>query len=64
MKNEKKNAAHSWVHTLKDMWHLGRQMGHLSVQTKLDGFFKPRLLHLKTAQFQSLLSMDKCTAFL
>jgi hypothetical protein len=31
-----KNAVHSWVHTLKDTWHLGRQMSHLSVQTKLE----------------------------
>jgi hypothetical protein len=26
---------------VKDTWHLGRQMSHLSVQTKLDSFFKP-----------------------
>jgi hypothetical protein len=31
-----KNAVHSRVHTLKDTWHLGRQMSHLSVQTKLE----------------------------
>jgi hypothetical protein len=29
-----KNAVHSWVHTLKDKWHLGRQMSHLHVQKK------------------------------
>jgi hypothetical protein len=44
-----KNAVHSSVHTLKDTWHLGRQMSHLSIQTKLDSFFKPALLHSKTS---------------
>jgi hypothetical protein len=44
-----KNAVHGWVHTLKDAWHLGRQMSHLSVQTKLDSFFKPVLLRSKTS---------------
>jgi hypothetical protein len=39
-----KNAVQSWVHTLNDTWHLGRQMSHLSVETKLDSFFKPALL--------------------
>jgi hypothetical protein len=33
---------------LKDTWHLGRQMNHLSVQTKLDSLFKPALLRSKT----------------
>jgi hypothetical protein len=36
-------------HTLKCTWHLGRQMSHLSVQTKLAGFFKPTLLRSKTS---------------
>jgi hypothetical protein len=45
-----KNAVHSWVHTLiKDKWHLGRRISHLSVQTKLDSFFKPALLRSKTS---------------
>jgi hypothetical protein len=44
-----KNAVHSCVHALKDTWRLGRQMSHLSVQTKLDSFFKPALLHSKTS---------------
>jgi hypothetical protein len=39
-----KNAVHSWVHTSKETWLLGRQMSHLSVQAKLDRFFKPALL--------------------
>jgi hypothetical protein len=43
------NAIHGWIHTLKDAWHFGRQMSHLSVQTKTwDGFFKPALLRSKT----------------
>jgi hypothetical protein len=42
-----KNAVHSRVLTLKDTRHLGRKMSHLSVQAKLDGFFKPALLHSK-----------------
>jgi hypothetical protein len=44
-----KNALHSWVHALKDTWYLGRQMSHLSIQTKLDSFFKPALLCSKTS---------------
>jgi hypothetical protein len=40
-----KNAVHTWIHT----WHLGRQMSHLSVQTKLDSFFKAALLRSKTS---------------
>jgi hypothetical protein len=39
------NAVHSSVYNLKDTWHLGRQMSHLSVQTKLDNFLKTALLH-------------------
>jgi hypothetical protein len=35
-----KSAVHSWVHTLKDTWHLGRQMSHLSVQTEFDSFLQ------------------------
>jgi hypothetical protein len=35
--------------TLKHTWHLGRQMSHLSVQTKLKIFFEPALLHSKTS---------------
>jgi hypothetical protein len=42
-------AVHSWVHTLKGSRHLGRQMSHLSVQTKLDSFFKPALLRSETS---------------
>jgi hypothetical protein len=41
-------AVHSWVHTLKDTWRLGRQMSHLSVQTNLDSFFKPALSRAET----------------
>jgi hypothetical protein len=36
--------------TLKDTWHLGRQMSHLSVQAKLDSLLKPALLPLKTSK--------------
>jgi hypothetical protein len=43
------NAVHNWVHNLKDTWHLGRQTSHLSVQTKLDSFFKPASLRSKTS---------------
>jgi hypothetical protein len=43
-----KNAVHSWADTLIDTWHLGRQTSHLSVQTKLDGFFKPTLLLVRS----------------
>jgi hypothetical protein len=45
----KENAVDSWVHALKETWHLGRQMSHLSIQTKLEGFFKPALLRSKTS---------------
>jgi hypothetical protein len=31
-----KNAVRSWVRTWRDTWDLGRQMSHLSVQTKLE----------------------------
>jgi hypothetical protein len=44
-----RNAVHSSVHTLRDTWHLGRQMSHLSVQTELDSFFKPALLRSETS---------------
>jgi hypothetical protein len=44
-----KNAVHSCVHTLKDTWDLGRQMSHLSVQTKLDSFFRPASLRSETS---------------
>jgi hypothetical protein len=43
MKNKK------FYSQLKDMWHLGRQMSHLSVQTKLDSVFKPALLRSETS---------------
>jgi hypothetical protein len=52
------NAVHSWIHTLKDTLHLGRQMSHLSVETKLDDFFKPALLLSKTG-ITSESSMDE-----
>jgi hypothetical protein len=39
-----KSAVHSWVHTLKNTQHLVRQMSHLSVQRRLDSFFKPASL--------------------
>jgi hypothetical protein len=44
-----KNVLRSWVCTLKDTWHLGRQMSHLSVEAKLDSFFKPALLQSKAS---------------
>jgi hypothetical protein len=44
-----KNAVHSSAHSLKDTWHLGRQISHLSVQTKLDSFFKSAVLVSKTS---------------
>jgi hypothetical protein len=43
-----KNAVHSWVHALKYIRDLEREMSHLSVQTKLHSFFKLASLHLKT----------------
>jgi hypothetical protein len=46
MKNE--HAVYTWVHTLKDTWHLGRQMSHLSVQTELDSSIKTASLRSKT----------------
>jgi hypothetical protein len=46
------NAVRSWVHTLKDTRHLRRQMSHLSVQKKLDSFFKPVLLLYAQKQVQ------------
>jgi hypothetical protein len=45
-----RNVIHRWVYTLKGTWHLGRQMTYLSVQSKLDSFFKPELLHSKTSE--------------
>jgi hypothetical protein len=45
-----KTAVHSWAHSLQDIWHLGWQMSHLSVQTNLDSFFKPALLPSKTSK--------------
>jgi hypothetical protein len=36
------------MRTLKDKQYLERQMSHLSVQTKLDSFFKPALFRSKT----------------
>jgi hypothetical protein len=44
-----RNAVHSWVHTLKDTWHLRRQMSHLSVQAKPYSFFKRALLRSRTS---------------
>jgi hypothetical protein len=44
-----KNAIHSREHTLKDTWRLGREMSHVSVQTKLDSSFKPASLSKKTS---------------
>jgi hypothetical protein len=35
--------------TVEYIWHLGRQMSHLSVQTKLDSFFKPVVIRSKTS---------------
>jgi hypothetical protein len=35
---------------LKDTRHLGKQLSHLSVQTKPDSFFKPALLRSKTSR--------------
>jgi hypothetical protein len=59
------NALHSWVHNLKDAWHLERQMSHLSVQTELETV-SSNLPHdvQKQDQFLRLLSMNKCVAFL
>jgi hypothetical protein len=37
-----------YILLIKDRWHLGRQMSHLSVQTKLDSFFKAALLRSET----------------
>jgi hypothetical protein len=59
-----KNAFRSRVHALKDTWHLGRQIRHLSVQTKLESFFKLALLVQKQGQLLSLLSMNTCLVFL
>jgi hypothetical protein len=60
-----KNAVHSWVHTLKDTRQLGRQMSHLSVETKL--YTVSSHLHYyvqKQVQHLGLLSMNKCVVFL
>jgi hypothetical protein len=54
-----KNAAYSGVHILKYTWYLRRQMSHLPVQTKLDGFFKLALLRQKQVQTLSSM-MNKC----
>jgi hypothetical protein len=59
-----KNAVYSWVHTIKDTWHLGRQMSHLSVHTKLAVSSKLHYYVQKQAQLLSLLSMNKCIVFL
>jgi hypothetical protein len=45
-----KKDIHNCIHTLKDTWHSGSQVNQLSVQTKLDGFFKPALLRTKTSK--------------
>jgi hypothetical protein len=50
--------------TLKDMWHLGRQMSHLSVQTKLDSVFKLHHYVQKQVQLLSLLWINKCIIYL
>jgi hypothetical protein len=44
-----KNALTAEYILRKDMWHLGRQISHLSVQAELDRFFKPALLRSKTS---------------
>jgi hypothetical protein len=46
-------AGHNITHSV---WHLGRQTNHLSIQTKLDNFFKPALLRSKIS--------TTCTVFL
>jgi hypothetical protein len=40
---------HSWVRALKYISHLGKQMSHLPVQTKLDSLFKPAILRSETS---------------
>jgi hypothetical protein len=64
MKNEKKNAVRSRVHTLKDTWHLGRQMTHLSVQTKLETVSSNLHYYVqKQVQLLSLLLVNKRFVF-
>jgi hypothetical protein len=59
-----KNAVHSWVHALKHTWHLGRQMSHFSVQTRLEGFFKLVLLRSQTCTTSGLSIDEKYIVFL
>jgi hypothetical protein len=65
MKSEKCCSQLSTVHSLKDTWHLGRQMSHLSVQTKLKTVSTNLHYYVqKQVQLLSLLSMNKCMVFL
>jgi hypothetical protein len=59
-----KNSVHSCVHTVKDTWHLGRQMSHLSVQTKLDSFLQTCSITFKNKYnfWVFFLSVCGCTA--
>jgi hypothetical protein len=60
-----KNAVHISVHALKETWHLGRQMSHLSVQTKFKTVSSDLHCYVhKQIQFLSLLSVNKCIVFL
>jgi hypothetical protein len=60
-----KNALHSWAHTLKDTWHLGRQMSHVSVQTKLETVsWNLHYYVQRQVQLLSLLSMNKYIVFI
>jgi hypothetical protein len=59
-----KNAVHSWVHTLNDIYQLGWQMSHLSVQTKLETASSNLHYYVqKQVQLLSLLPMNKCIVF-
>jgi hypothetical protein len=58
-----KNSVHRWIHALKDTY-LGRQMSHLSVQTKIDGFFKPALLCSKRSAASESSINGICIVFL
>jgi hypothetical protein len=43
---EKLKILYTFEYTSKDAWRFGRQMSHLSVETKLDKFFTPALLQV------------------
>jgi hypothetical protein len=60
-----KNAIHSSVHNLKDTWHLGSQMSHLSDQTELETVSSDLYYYVqKHVKLLSFLLMNKYIFFL